>query len=306
MNSRAFVIREAEHVDRRAFRMLLPGLTQPAFRLVVCDASTGRVVGAAALLEAMRPRPPVGPGVALHVVAPWRRQGVGKALIAEFAAAAHRRGAEAIYAMQRVDADSDAHRNWQLLGFVPLEHVVEHELCLTRVIERLTPLWERIVAHQWTPPDARVVSLCDADRREVAELHLREMGGDRRDQQRKLRGEGVGAYQQVYSRVLLLGRGDRPKVVGCLLARRQDRETALVEANIVDREVRGGWANVWLKLEAARGAQSLGIKKFVFRTFDRYQDTRAFTEQVGGKRLRTQLLMHRPLEVCGERPAGDR
>ena len=295
MNCRAFVIREAQRVDRRAFRMLLPGVTQPAYRLVACDDPDGRVVAAAALLEAMRRRPPIGPGVALHVAPPWRRQGIGAALIGELMAAAQQRQAEAIYAISRVDSESDEHRAWQRLGFTALEHVVEHELRLSRVVERLSPIWDRIVAHQWTPPDARVVSLYEADRTEVAELHLRELGGDRRDQLRKLRGDGLGAYQQVYSRVLLMGSRVRPQVVGCLLARRVDRETALVEANVIDREVRGGWANVWLKLEAARGAQSLGIKKFVFRTFDRYQDTRAFTEQVGGKKLRTELLMHRPL-----------
>lgn len=295
MPSHTFVIREAEVRDRRAVRMLLPEVTQPALRLVACDGQDGRVLGAAALLEAMRRRPPVGPGAMLHVIPPRRGEGIGRALVETLARAARERNAEAIYAIRRVDAGSEHQRAWESLGFTPLEQVVEHEVYLIRVIERLTPLWERIADHRWAPSDARLVSLYQADRQQVADLHLRELGGERRDLLQKLRGEGVGAYQAVYSRVLLTGSKHAPAVVGCLLARRVDRATAIVEANVVDRDVRGGWANVWLKLDASRGAQSLGIERFVFRTFDQYQDTRAFTEQVGGKELRTELLMHRLL-----------
>lgn len=275
--------------------MLLPEVMHPALRLVACDDEDGRVLGAAALLEAMRPRPPVGPGAMVHVIPPRRRQGIGRALIDTLVAAARARHAEALYAIQRVDAESEQHYAWQRLGFSPLEQVVDHEVELTRVIERLTPLWDRIAGQGWAPDDARLVSLYEADRGQVADLHLRELGGDRRDLLRKLRGEGVGAYQPVYSRVLLIGREPQREVAGCLLARRLDRETAAVEANIVDPGIRAGWANIWLKLDASRGAQSLGIHRFLWRTFDRYQDTRAFTEQVGGKVLRTELLMHRPL-----------
>ena len=56
-----------------------------------------------------------------------------------------------------------------------------------------------------------------------------------------------------YSCVLLVG--DRVK--GCILAHRVAADVAAVDANILDPSVRGGWANVWLKLEATRGADSV-------------------------------------------------
>ena len=74
-----------------------------------------------------------------------------------------------------------------------------------------------------------------------------------------------------------------------------DADTIAVDANIVDPSVRGTWANVWLKLEATRGAMRLGIKNFQFTTFDHYADTRSFTKKLGGTTIHSSLLMYRPL-----------
>jgi hypothetical protein len=70
---------------------------------------------------------------------------------------------------------------------------------------------------------------------------------------------------------------------------------AIVDAAIVAPELRGGWANVWLKLEATRAARALGITHFQFTTFDAYADTRRFTAKLGGATARRWALMYRPL-----------
>ncbi len=44
------------------------------------------------------------------------------------------------------------------------------------------------------------------------------------------------------------------QTVGFILAHRADRETAYVDANVLHPTMRNRWANVWLKLEATRGA----------------------------------------------------
>ena len=59
--------------------------------------------------------------------------------------------------------------------------------------------------------------------------------------------------------------------------------------------LRGGWANVWLKLEATRAHLRLGIKNFEFTSFDHYTDTRSFTKKMGGVTVQTTLLMVKPL-----------
>jgi hypothetical protein len=68
-----------------------------------------------------------------------------------------------------------------------------------------------------------------------------------------------------------------------------------VDATILIPEVRGRWADAWLKLEATRGALALGITHFRFTTFDRYADTRRFTRQLGGAATARWALMYRPL-----------
>ncbi len=121
------------------------------------------------------------------------------------------------------------------------------------------------------------------------------MGGDRGELYRKLRGKGPGAYLPRQSRVLLVD----DEVKGCLLAHRTGKDAITVDANIVVPELRGGWANAWLKLEAFRGAP-VEVKEFRFTSFNHYQDTRSFTKKLGGVTTNTTALMFRPLELIAE------
>jgi hypothetical protein len=131
-------------------------------------------------------------------------------------------------------------------------------------------------------------------------LHLDQMGGNRRELYQKLRGQGIGVYHPRYSRVLLID----GRVKGCVLAHRVDKTTARVDANIVDPSLRGGWANIWLKLEASEHALALGIQQFTFTSFDHYTDTRSFSEQLGGTIASTTALMVRPFAPASNRQQG--
>lgn len=294
-----FVIRPPQRSDAKAFRMLLPTVREAENRLVAIVGPDERVVAAAAATQSMRPKPPIGPGVDLHVIPPWRRRGIGRALLNELKESAAEREAEAIYAVQKVEAGTEEEQGWRHLGFEPLETVIYHELAVRTIESTIEPLYTWMREKGWIPEDAEIVALCDSDRDAVAELHLKVMGGQREALLSKMRGEGLGAYHPVYSRVLLVG----SQTMGCILAHRESKEVAVVDANILDPSVRGGWANLWLKLEATRGARELGIDRFVYSTFDHYLDTRAFSEKLGGKETRRMLLMH--CRLNGPTVAGD-
>lgn len=287
-----FLIRPARANEAKPFRMLLPAVGEFSVGLVAVSTADERVVGAAAISKSMRPQPPVGPGVAVHVIPPWRQQGIGRALLDALKQAAKNSSAEAFYAMQKIEAGSDEERGWRWLGFEPLETVVYHELPLAAIESRLAPLHDWMSAKQAIPSEAEIIALCDADHQAIADLHIEVMGGDRRMLLSKMRGEGLGAYHPRYSRVLLLD----GIVKGFILAHRESKEVAVVDANILSPDVRGGWANLWLKLEATRGAAELGIERFIYNTFDHYADTRAFSEMLGGVETRRMLLMHHLLE----------
>ena len=278
--------------DARALRMLLPQLRGGAASFVAIGGQDQQVIGAAAMTQSCRTQPHCGPGIAIEVIAPCRRQGIATALLTHLEKAARQAfDAQALYAAARVEDGSEAMQGWRWLGFEAIEKVEDHELPTARFESELGPLVDRMRAKGRIPADARIIPLYEANAAAVLQLHLDQMGGDRRELYRKIRGQGVGAFHPRYSRVLLVD----GRVKGCILAHRAAADVAAVDANILDPSIRGGWANVWLKLEATRGAVRLGIKTFRFTTFDHYSDTRRFTERLGGVTTRTTYLMYRPI-----------
>jgi hypothetical protein len=271
--------------------MLLPHVTNTAAAFVAIDLKSDLVLGAGVVTSRWRPQPLPGPGVDIEVVEPYQQSGIAHELLGHVEAAARIGGAQALYGTTRVVQGSEAERNWWSLGFSSCETVREHVMPLDQFEPRLAPLVERLTRQGRIPTTAKIVPLYRSDLPAVLRLHLDHLGGDRGDVYRKLRNEGAGAFHPIYSRVLLVDE----KVQGCILARRKDRNTATVDANVLHPSVRGSWANLWLKLEATRGALRLGIKNFEFTTFDHYADTRRFTEKLGGTTKRTTVLMFRPV-----------
>jgi GNAT superfamily N-acetyltransferase len=286
-----YAIREAAAEDAAACRLMLGELPANSQQWVAIDGANQLVVGAAALVLAPRPTPMFGFGCLVHVIPPCRGQGVGSSLLEQVSRQVGQLGGQAVYAAKRVEFDGDEMLGWQRLGFTVCETVKEHRLPLAEFEPRLSPLLEWFRRHNSIPPDARITPLYQADLAAVAQLHLDHLGGDRGALLRRLRGQGDDAFHGRYSRVLLVG----DRVAGCILARGHSMSVAVVDAVIVVPEVRGGWANVWLKLQATRGARSLGITHFQFTTFDRYADTRRFAARLGGATIRKWALMHKPL-----------
>ncbi|QEG36403.1 GNAT family N-acetyltransferase [Bythopirellula goksoeyrii] len=292
-----FSIRNADRDDAKAVRMLLSS-PNDAFetQLVAVCGNPSRIVAAGGLTKSERPKPLVGPGIVLQVIESARSRGIGKALLQRLVDRAMQRGAEAVYATQKVATDSWEKRAWEALGFSACETVEYHELPLEEFEKQLAPLYDRMHQRGKIPISARVHHLYEADLVEVAKLHLAELGGDLSSLMKKLSGEVPGSFAPWYSRVLTFD----DRIVGCILAHRKSHDIIHVDANIISPEVRGRWANVMLKLEATRGAAERGVKKFVFTTFDHYTDTRSFTARMRGETVRKQVLMYLPLKSSSE------
>jgi GNAT superfamily N-acetyltransferase len=286
------LIRPAAAPDIKSVRMLLPALREIAECFVAVGPVSQLIVGAAATTVSCRTQPVVGPGIAVEVIEPYRRRGIATVLLQHLENAVRQTfGAAVLYAANRVERGSDAANAWQWMAFQPIETVEEHQLPTAQFEAQLGPLVDRIREKGRIPTNAGLIPLYQANAAAVLQLHLDQMGGDRGDLYRRIRGQGVGAFHPRYSRVLLID----GRVKGCILAHRLAQDVAAVDANILDPGVRGGWANVWLKLEATRGALRLGIKTFQFTTFDHYTDTRSFTQRLGGETTRVMQLMYRPL-----------
>jgi GNAT superfamily N-acetyltransferase len=287
--SSGYAIRPAAQSDAMPLRMLLPTITRIAASLVAVDGKHQLVVGAAAAMPQFRREPLPGPGVAVHVIEPCRKHGIGRSLIDQLAATARSAGAATLYAAERVEMNSAPMESWKSLGFEICQTVEHHRMELARFEPELQPLIDRVRQRGRIPERARMIPLYQADPQAVLQLHLDYLGGDTLNLSRRLRGEGRDGFLPQYSRVLVVD----DVVRGCLLGHRGNADTMVIDANIVDATLRSGWAAVWLRLEAARGVRHLGIKNLEFTTFDHYADTRNFTKRLGGVTIGTSALMHR-------------
>jgi GNAT superfamily N-acetyltransferase len=291
ISASGFVVRAARPIDAKACRMLLPSFAPDADYLVALDGARGLVIGAAGLTHSHRPTSLAGPGVMIHVIEPCRGHGVGRALCDALAAAARAGGAKALYSARRAELESSEMHGWNWLGFSVCETVEEHQVPVAEIVLRLKPLVEGVRSRGWIPPEARIVPLYAADREKVLQLHLDELGGEPTSLGPRLRGQGPDAFHLRFSRVLLLGE----RVVGCILGHSLARGSAAVDAVIVRPELRDGWANAWLRLEAAQGALTQDITHLTFTTFDQYADTRSFARRLRGIVTQRWALMHRRL-----------
>ena len=87
-------IRPGVTADAKAVRMLIPELHEASVCFIALD-DANRIIGAAGATRTCRPQPPVGPGVALHVIEPCRHQGIGSRLLQHVERAAESEGAHA-------------------------------------------------------------------------------------------------------------------------------------------------------------------------------------------------------------------
>ena len=258
--------------------MLLPAAVHfgSGVRAAVATDGDGLIVGAAALSARPRADPVSGLRVALHVIPPRRGRGLGRALSEACADVARGAGAEALYAWGPVDPA--AGEPWRRLGFGHSCTVRESRVSLAAALNYLTPFYERVVAEGWIPPDARLVPLDRADAREVARLHVAQLGGELESLVRRISGNVPPPYHPAMSPVILVN----GRVMAFSLALPLPGGIALAESTVVDPSLRGGWANLWLKIAGATESLRLGLHTLLYYTYDRHTDTRKLGRQVGG------------------------
>jgi GNAT superfamily N-acetyltransferase len=269
------------------------------------DTESQRVIGAVAIAPQMRLKPLQGPKISLHVIEPWRRRGVGRALrnIASDVAAA--RGAEALYAWNPSSPEWADARAWRALGFDQVIDCPLHRIDAKRTIEALQPIFDRLKQRGRIPAEARLACLRDVksevlsgplggprgDRvHDIMDLVTAHLGGagDRMTMKKRLLGKHPVPYDPGLSRVLLL----RDRVVGAMLGRPVDGNAVLVEVNVVHPSVRGRWANVWLKLDATSRARDLGFTTFFYETYEQHADTAKLTRRLDGDVVPRSELYH--------------
>ena len=289
-----FSIRPPTEAERRACRMLLPRASSSGQRCRFFVAAAGapqRVVGAAAIGMDRRVETRGAWQVDLRVIVPLRRRGIGRALVEHVVAQARRHDVSALHAWDWVEPDSDAARAWAAMGFSPAQRKLEWEADIAAASATLLPLYDQVRAANWIPATARIVPLADADPEDVAHLHVEHLGGSRRLLMPLLSGAAPDPYHPTYSRVILLD----GRVVGFSLGRVAPDGVCEVDAHVLHPSVRMGWANLWLKMEAAERLLEDGIRTMRYFSLEQHADTRRISRQAGCRLLRTLVQMRREL-----------
>ena len=216
----------------------------PAFLVAHRAGAPSELLGAAAFVPAMRHAPSPGFRGLVRVLPGWRRQGIGRALVARLAAEVWAWDVPHLLAWQPEPA-GEASRVMQALGFridYTLHHfLIDKAIVLPACQERV----RRLQARGRIPPGYGLHALAQVPRQAVVALHAQEFNADHEAAAvmlaRELADPLVGA--------LSFGLWNGHTLAAYLLAGRGADELPEVRFWASDRRLRGGWAAA-LVLEA--------------------------------------------------------
>ncbi len=288
------VVRPPRGAELAACRALLPGPFEVGTpeSLVAVVESPYRLLGAATRAEYAGPDGAIGWDVALRVVKPKRRRGVGTRLIEALAEAAAPRSVSAL----RVKAEPSEHPEAEpfllAAGFARRERRVHFEAELSAAREVLAAYIGRMREEGWIPPEARVVRLCEAPLEGLARLvedHFRR-GNQAEDllgrwRLRMARGEIRN------SPAILVG--ETP--VAVMVGENSSGGCFRILAEVVAPAFRRSWAQALLLSAAVDTAFRLGGRIYRFDCTPDERDTIKNARRFGARTTRTVDTYERAL-----------
>lgn len=287
----AFSIARADASDMRACRMLLPHTFTPTNApetLVALDRS-GALIGAAAVgWEAVGD--PAALPVAIHVIPPWRRHGVGRALIDSVTKLADGE-APALQPWTVLQEGSDAAAFCLAVGFTVDHRVLHFESEVEIGLPIIASYHEKLRHAGRIPTDSCVVPLHAAPAGDVARLISVAFHASPTVMLARLRGETDTPFEPKRSVVLLLG----GRVVGAHMVTIASDGIPTIEAHVVSQRLRGGWANALLLHEAARIAFEQGSGRYRFVCDERTTAVVGMARRIAPEPARKDLALIRPV-----------
>jgi hypothetical protein len=226
----------------------------------------------------------------VHVVPPWRRRGIGRALVEAVATEASGETAR-LRSWGLVPEDSVAHAFLKAAGFAVARRFLGFETDGRQFADAIIPLRQRIERKGKIPVELQIVALRDAPLEQVIRLAATELSIVRGGLAARLAAQDVSGLSTDLSTVLML----RGAVGGAILVSR-DGDTARVEVNVVAPEQRQGWANVVLLEETVRRGLNGGIKRFRFFSDEKTRDTVNLGKRAAATVIGTGLMLQRRLE----------
>ena len=232
---------------------------------------------------------PGGFSVLVQVAPPWRRQGLGLALI-NAAAVSALGETPALRAWMPVAEGSGAAAFLVVAGFRVVRRLHVFETDAVRFAQSMSALLRRAQAGGRVSPHFQLTTLAQAPLAGIVDLVAREFGTLAHNVAARLAPDRHDGYDQALSLVLL----QHGAVVGAMLCRRFD-DLAEIDINVVDPALRHGLANVILLEGMARMSQDAGIGRFRFSCEEHVRDTLNLGRRAASVRMPNQLLLARSL-----------
>jgi GNAT superfamily N-acetyltransferase len=280
------VVRPPRGAELAACRALLPGsfaAGMPEARVAVVE-SPYRLLGAATLAEYAGRDGAIGWDVALRVVKPERRQGVGTRLVEALAEAAASRSVSALRVRAEPSEHPEAGPFLLAAGFARRERRFHFEADLSATREILGAYIDRMREEGWIPPEARVVPLCEAPLEGFARLmeeHFRH-GNEAEDVLGRWRLR-LERDEITHSPAVLVGETPAALLVG----ENPSGDCFRVLAEVVAPAYRKSWASALLLSAAADTALRMGGRTYRFDCTPDERDTIRNARRFGARTTRT-------------------
>ena len=278
------VVRPPRGAESAACRALLPTTYRDGVGALVAVAELPyRLLGAASHAEARGRDGAIDWNVALRVVKPERRRGVGTRLVRALAGAAALRSASALRAEAEASEHPEAGPFLTAAGFVHRERRLHFEADLAVTREVLGAYIDRMREEGWIPPDARVVRLCEAPLEGLARLMEEHFGRGNEADDLLARWRGRMERGEIRnSPAILVGEVPAALLVG------ENRAGGLfrVLAQVVAPAYRKSWASALLLHAAIETALRLGGRAFRFDCTPAERDTLKNARRFGARTTR--------------------
>ena len=290
-----FHVRPGQPAERAAGRMLLADQyrvrAEPQLFVAVTEPGH-HVIAAAVLSKWPCLSEPPGFRFAIRVAEPYRRRGVGQALVQCAAEHARRLGHGTLYLWTGLAENDPQLPAWTGLGFTGRQTLNQYEMDLEQAMTVMEPIYQRMISRNRIPAEAKVIPLRDAPIQPVIRMYRQHFTGRPRRLVSRIRGHGPDPFEPDLSKVLLLGN----RVVGVLLDRWETLDVGIVDAMVIDPELRGGWANLLLKMAVAKDSMQAGCRTIRFNAHDIHRDTRRAAERIGSTMLKSKVILYRPAD----------
>ncbi len=279
-------VKLAAESEVAACAALLPEVTAPKseFFIARCD---GAFAGAAAVVWESWMQP-AGFPLWIHVLPPYRRKGVGRALV-EAAAEVIEGETSGLWTHEALRDDNSAKDFLQACGFQNLRRQHHFIADIDPLMANIEPNLARLRQRGRVPADARVVPLAEAPIDKVGWLLSAELGSGPLRLIERLRHAAAAASRRERSIVTMQG----SKVTGVLICSVKDG-VGVVDGWVTAPGWRSGWTNLLL-LEAILGqGKADGYDAFRFYCEETVTDTMKLARRSGASETATLSRFYRP------------